>query len=33
MTTAMWLQAFVDGDAAWIDIVEEPTVSPWLPGE
>jgi hypothetical protein len=33
MTTAMWLQAFVDGDAAWIDIVEEPTVSPWLPEE
>ncbi|MBU6162009.1 MAG: hypothetical protein KGO50_12910 [Myxococcales bacterium] len=33
VTTAMWLQAFVDGDAAWTDIVEEPTVSPWLPEE
>lgn len=33
VTTAMWLQAFVDGDAAWVDTVEEPTVSPWLPEE
>lgn len=33
VTTAMWLQAFVDGEPAWLDIVEEPTVSPWLPEE
>ncbi len=33
VTTSMWLKAFVDGDPAWTDLIEEPTVSPWLPEE